>query len=244
MSITFTRKPYDYKLSYEQNQNAEPVTKTIADGSVLYCNKETRSIMSDEWGSFPFVHFIDAKGYLSSQEIENSDTITVDVNQDAYTRYYNAQYQCALSKIIETMEKDAATINKGDTAHVYKGRSGKGTIGKVVVVIDAFYPISPWKSIPCQKLAIATSDRMGPVVAKNGKTYNNYLDIVWAYDRNCEKINIPAIDMDAVRTEAARVALHAVDSLRSSVKSHAEQAAKYGRRYGTGIPVNTSQKAA
>jgi hypothetical protein len=73
---------------------------------------------------------------------------------------------------------------------------------------------------------------MGPVVAKNGKTYNNYLDIVWVYDRNCEKINVPAIDMDAVRIEAKRVALHAVASLRQNVKAHAEQAARFGYRYG------------
>ena len=232
MSITFTRCPYDYKLSYEQNQDATPITNTIAEGSVLYCNEEYRRIMSDEWGLFPFVHFITSEGTLSLQEIEKSDTITVDVNQDAYTRYYNAQYKYALDKITEDTERDSKVIRKGDTAHVYKGRSGTGTIGKVVVVIDANYPISPWKSIPCHKLAIATSDRMGPVVAKNGKTYNNYLDIVWVYDRNCEKINIPAIDMDLVCTEAARVALHSVDSLRASVKSHADRAARFGYRYG------------
>jgi len=232
MSITFTRKPYDYKLSYEQNQNALPVTKTIAEGSVLYCNEEYRRIMSDEWGSFPFVHFVDAEGNLSSQEIENSDTITVDVSEDAYTRYYDAQYDDALSKITADTEADSKVIRKGDTAHVYKGRSGKGTIGKVVVVIDANYPISPWKSVYCCKFAIATSDRMGPVVAKNGKTYNNYLDIVWAYDLNCEKINVPAIDMDAVRIEAKRCAMHAVASLRQNVKAHAEQASRFGYRYG------------
>jgi hypothetical protein len=73
--------------------------------------------------------------------------------------------------------------------------------GKVVVQIQRAYGMG-WKSEMRTKVGIATSEEKIMVPAANGKVYENYKDITWAWVMNCELVEVPEIDMESVKERA------------------------------------------
>lgn len=212
MSITMSRM-----VSYFPNKE-EIVTDYV--GSTLWVRPETWQIMSDEWDTIMTATSITETGALTRTCVNNNTSdVIIDANDEAFQRYWDRIYQNRVQDSTNTAEKNANTIRKGDQVHVYKGKHYQGAIGKVVVIMDGSYGMG-YRSTAMHKYGIATSDRMGPVVAKNGKTYNNYLDMIWAWECNTELVGDPHPVTDEIRIEiecdARKEADHKTADLRKS----------------------------
>jgi hypothetical protein len=59
-----------------------------------------------------------------------------------------------------------------------------------------------YRSTVEDKLGIATSEVKVKVPGRNGQVYDSYRDIVWVWARNCELVEVPAIDLESVRKVA------------------------------------------
>ena len=230
MSFTSTRRvPFDYSnksMTYEQNQALPPVTKTEFVGSTLFTFSKTYQIMSDVWEDYMTVSVIDENGNNREICLENGDTVTIDHTPEAFDRYEAKQYEIQLDSERGNAENVTRQWRKGHIAHVVKGRTGNGAVGKVIALIESSYAYSPWSSSPSTKLGIATSDRMGMVTAKNGKQYNNYLDVVWVHSRNAEIVNPSAPDYAFAEIRARQTA----HDMRVHLERRTAERAKYDRK--------------
>jgi hypothetical protein len=52
------------------------------------------------------------------------------------------------------------------------------------------------------KVGIATSDEKVQVAASNGRVYENYKDVTWAWAMNCELVEVPEIDLQSAKERA------------------------------------------
>ena len=173
------------------------------------------------------LHSIDENGRDVSTPLSNCEAVRhsfeIDVTDEAYEdmrKYTEARY-------FETMVRDANAVAadpavKGRVVKVVSGRKAKGTVGKVVVIMDAFYGMG-YRGYTTKKLGIATSPVMVEKVMPNGKVFMNHRDMEWVWAKNCEVETPEAIDENVIRTEAKRLA----DATVSSVKA---QAAEYNAK--------------
>ena len=164
-------------------------------------------IMSDVWGSADWATVWDEATASPKQilvnvyDMQGPDwkpvQITVDATDEIREKYkqwlINVEYQNLLNKA----EDAARQIEKGTIAKVVKGKTGKGTIGKVVVQMLATYGMG-YRSSQEYKLAIATSDVKVKKPLRSGKVVEVYQDVVWVWQRNCERIDVAKIDKDAL----------------------------------------------
>lgn len=168
-------------------------------------------IMSDVWGSADWATVWDESTASPRQVLVNvydmqgpdwkPVQITVDATDEIREKYkqwlINVEYQ----KLLNAEESFNNQIQKGVIAKVVKGKNGKGTIGPVVVMMDATYGMGYRSSLE-KKLAIATSDVKVKKALRNGKVVEVYQDVVWAWARNCERVDVPQIDKDALLEQA------------------------------------------
>lgn len=177
-------------------------------GSVVYTSTKTYQVMSDIWetGRYAVVWNFETMRVETVDWVESTTTVDAPPEVMNMAKEYEV-YQKARNMIREqkiSFEREAERIQKGDTVTVTQGRVGKGTTGKVVVVMNAFYNRG-WRSSEELKLGIATSDDRVEVV-RNGRIYNNYKDMEWVWARNVKKQNVPAwpgVDFQTV-LESAR----------------------------------------
>lgn len=204
MAIHWTS--YDWRSNMDMNPYA---------GYVL----EKRSvsdyrIMSDVWCPADFALVWDTEKQAPAQVLVNvydmngpnwkPDVIEVDATDEVKSLYRQWKINREVEKRIDSAENEAKRIYKGTIAKVVKGKNGKGTIGKVVVQMQARYGMG-WQSSVENKLGIATSDVMVKKALSNGKVVNSYRDMIWVWQRNCERVDVGTVDRDAIRREVEAV---------------------------------------
>ena len=195
--------------------STEKVTSTFAEGATLKVQYKSYQVMSDVWEQGLYAEYWDE----ATQSVKTADWINagskVDATPEVMAKVKNFYYERALAEAKAKAEEEARCIVKGSVVKVARGRASKGVQGKVVVSIDRPYQMG-WKSVMAQKVAIATSDVMIKVPAANGRVYDNYRDVVWAWARNVELVEIPAIDMKEVEERARTVSEWKVKDLKVS----------------------------
>lgn len=169
-------------------------------GTTLRVYNDHVQVMSDVWELATIAEYWDeteqrlrTQQWVSDAKVDATPEIKKKVSQWIWRK--------AFERAKGTLEADARKIVKGSVVKVVRGRQGKGTEGKVVVMIDRPYQMA-WRTSVEPKLAIATSDVMIDVPARNGKVYKNHKDVVWAWARNCEMIEVPGIDLNHAKERA------------------------------------------
>jgi hypothetical protein len=194
MAITFEKGTYTADSKY--------VTEmvTVGEGCTLKVWQDSIQVMSDMWETGTLATYWDeALGRIQTvQWVKNSK---VDATPEVLEKVKVYLYELELERAIAQAESDAARIGKGSVVKVVKGRQGKGTVGKVVVSIERPYQTG-WKSRMATKVGIATSDEKVQVAASNGRVYENYKDVTWAWAMNCELVEVPEIDLQSAKERA------------------------------------------
>ena len=193
--------------------STEKVTSTFAVGTTLKVQYKTYQVMSDIWVQGLCAEYWDA----SSQSVKTADWIdsgskvdaTSEVIAKAEAWLYAREYDRALENLIMSEAKEAQRIVKECRVKVVSGRTSKGVEGKVAVVLQRPYGMG-YRSTVEDKLGIATSDVKVKVAAANGQVYDNYRDVVWVWARNCERLDVPAIDLESVKEVAENEAQYEV----------------------------------
>lgn len=174
-------------------------------------------IMSDVWGTADWATVWDeatagpkmilVNVYDMNPESWRPVQITVDATDEIREKYNQWQINLEFQRRVGIAESEALQIQKGCIAKVVKGKNGKGTVGKVVVQMQARYGMG-WRASVENKLGIATSDVTFKKALPNGKVVDAHRDMVWVWQRNCERVDVAKIDKDAileqVKAEAAR----------------------------------------
>ena len=192
MSITKTVHSY-------QGSESVSTAVTSAVGTTLKVYYDYVQVMSDEWASTLHAKYWD--GEFVKTEIW-VDSATVDATPEVLAAVENFYYKQAVEALVEQAKADALAIKTESVVKVVAGRDNKGLSGKVVVQIERPYGMG-YRSVLATKLGIATSEDKHDVVAKNGKTYSNYKDVVWAWARNVVLVSPPEPDLSRVE-EIAR----------------------------------------
>ena len=191
-----------------------------ARGTTLYVGSRSIRIMFSVWDTEQFAKYwdrdaqkvVDVSLSYGGHEMIRPGTATVDVTDDVWAEVYKS----LLPAFSEIIARDMVTairerpIEKGEVVRVIGGRTGKGVVGPVVIAMDAVYK-QGWKSNMERKFAIATSDRKGTAIGKNGRVYtDSYLDLVWVWSRNVERASdIPHPDLaDVAQRAEARALSH------------------------------------
>lgn len=193
--------------------NATKSVKTFAEGATLEHGHRTVRIMSDVWGTEEYAKYWDeSEGRVKDVSIavweySRSDAFmpgsaTVDATTEVKEKVKKSIYKWALEAAISKLKSEAAIPVKGSVVKVVHGKTAKGTVGTVVVNMMGQYGVG-YRSTTERKFGIATSDVKVKVVAKNGKTYDNYRDMVWVWARNVELVEVSEIDMDRAKEMAA-----------------------------------------
>lgn len=185
-------------------------------GCVLTTGFRSTRIMSDVWGTELYAYVWDeVNGRIAYVNIdvyewerrEESAKNTAVVDATPEVREAARKYLYKLAYEEEAARQQAANeqIVKGCQVEVVAGRKGKGTKGRVEIMILRPYN-QGWRSTAEYKLGIPTSDVMVDYAAPNGKVYKNYRDITWVWARNCKRIDTPEVDRNVCQEVAARAA--------------------------------------
>lgn len=132
--------------------------------------------------------------------------INVDASEEVKAKYRDWLTQRHFESLVRDAEDQALQFEKGSIAKVVKGKSSKGVQGKVVVMISAPYRMG-YRAIQTRKLGIATSDVMIKKPLSNGKVVDAHRDMVWVWAMNCQRVDKPQIDRDALLQQARERAL-------------------------------------
>lgn len=172
---------------------------------------QSYQVMSDIWSTADYALVWDdtenkpQKLCVNIYDMNPSDwkpaKIEVDATEEVRAKYLMWRTKIEYETLLENEEMRVRQIEKGAIAKVVKGKSGKGTIGKVVVAMTAPYRTG-WRANPELKVAIATSDVKVKKALRNGKVAEVYQDVVWAWARNVVREDIARIDLDALRKQA------------------------------------------
>ena len=206
MSIAWTEQHNGF---YDSQSNWEgAVLKVVHDQSYR--------IMSDVWGSADWALVWDEATaspktiLVNVYDMQGPDwkpvQITVDATDEVRAKYLKWRTNLEYETLLGTEEQRVRQIEKGAIAKVVKGKSGKGTIGKVVVAMTAPYR-SGWRANPELKVAIATSDVKVKKALRSGKVAEVYQDVVWAWARNVIREDIAEINQHMLWLEAEKRAV-------------------------------------
>jgi len=195
-------------------------TQTDWAGYVLEKQHDTNyRIMSDVWGSADWaivwdeatsspkhilvnVYDMNPEGWCPVQ-------ITVDATDEIREKYKQYLINCEYQNLLDKAEAAARHIEKGAVAKVVRGKTGKGTVGKVVVQMIATYGMG-YRASSEYKLAIATSDVKVKKPLRSGKVVDVYQDVVWVWQRNCERIDVAEINQHMLWLEAEKRVLRTI----------------------------------
>lgn len=196
---------YTAERDLNDNRYEGAVLKKIHDSSYR--------IMSDVWGSADFALVWDEASngpkhiLVNVYDMQGADwkpaQIVPDATDEVYAKYMNWLENREFDGLLQNAQAEAAKVEKGCIAKVVKGKTAQGTIGKVVVVMNATYGMG-WRASNELKLAIATSDVKVKKPLHNGKIAEVYQDVVWVWARNVQRVDIAQIDQEALRVEAKK----------------------------------------
>lgn len=199
----------------ERNANTEQYAGYVLEKIVDHSYR----IMSDIWGTADFALVWDEKSNGPKQICVNvydmnptgwrPTEIVVDATEEVRAKYLDWKINLEFQRLVGSAEIAVQQIEKGCIAKVVRGRIGKGTVGKVVVLMDASYGMGYRASVE-KKLAIATSDVKVKKALRNGKVAEVYQDVVWVWARNVVRVDIAQIDKDALLQQARERALRAI----------------------------------
>ena len=211
--IKFTRT-----TGYTPEGNPIKVTETLGVGTTLYTQANSERIMSDVWECITSVYYWDANaGAIKSMWLGEETTYTIDcdfatIADDVRKAIFDRNFKRQLS-----MASDEAEVpTKGRVVRVVRGKTSKGSEGKVVVAIERPYGMG-YRTSYEMKLGIALDDEMTTYVAKNGKTYPTHKNMIWVWARNCEVIN-PEVDIEDVTYRATTITNREVAELQQRCK--------------------------
>jgi hypothetical protein len=201
MAIAWTEQ---HKGFYDSQSNWEGVTLKVE-------HDRNYRIMSDVWGSADWATVWDEATaspktiLVNVYDMNGPDwkpvQITVDATDKIREKYKQWKINLEFKDLLEKAEDAAMRIEKNCIAKVVRGKSGKGTIGKVVVKMDATYGMGFRSSVE-PKLAIATSDVKVKKALRSGKVAEVYQDVVWVWARNCQRVDVVQIDKEALLQQA------------------------------------------
>lgn len=201
-------------IAWTQNHNGFEGTQTDWAGYVLEKKHDTNyRIMSDVWGSADWAivwdeataspkHII-VNVYDMNPEGWRPVQITVDATPEIREKHTQWLINREYERLLDGATQDSKMIHKGAIAKVVKGKTGKGTVGQVVVIMDGSYGMG-WKSVPMRKYAIATSDVKIKKALRNGNVAEVYRDVVWAWACNVERVDTPEINQHMLWLEAEK----------------------------------------
>jgi hypothetical protein len=224
------RKVHDY--------STHPYTvseETVHVGRSVYARSETVQVMSDVWEDHMRLTSIDADGNLTVHSVANwygmrdgeALEYAVDATPQAFADYRKRQYELAYARFLAEAESEVSNpAVKGRVVKVVRGRTGKGIVGKVVVVMMGNYGMG-YRSVQLPKLGIATSPRMVEKVMPNGKVFMNHADMVWVWARNCEVETVAEVDTATIKDRADWYAASALASLQKTAQDANE---RYGNQ--------------
>jgi hypothetical protein len=209
MAIAWTEQ---HKGFYDSQSNWEgAVLKVVHD--------QNYRIMSDVWGSADWATVWDEATaspktiLVNVYDMNGPDwkpvAIDVDATSEVKAKYLNWITKNRYERMLENEEIRVRQIEKGAIAKVVKGKSGKGTVGPVVVAMTATYGMG-WRSTQELKVAIATSDVKVKKALRNGKVAEVYRDVVWAWARNVEREDIAEINQHMLWLEAEKWAVRSI----------------------------------
>ena len=182
-------------------------TKTVGEGSTLYWRSESVQVMSDIWEWLPVAYY-EENGRLAQRIVNfETDTVVVDATPETFQRLFKTEYDRYFTRFTGDADHQANRVDvKGRMVKVTRGRTDKGKVGKVVAIIERPYSMG-YRSSYEYKLGIAIDDQKMEVKAPNGKTYQNYVNLIWVWARNCEVVNPTPDYTDIVEraTDAANV---------------------------------------
>lgn len=189
----------------------EEYLETIATGRVFEVGTQSCQIMSDIWGSEKFARYWNDK--TGKPEFVSLDVCDyqymygdkvhaeVDITPEAREALFNYEVKKLHLSLIGDAEQEALRIRKGAIAEVVSGRNGKGSRGKVVVVMTAPYGMG-YRSVMMEKYGIATSDVTYKKALSNGKVVDAHQDMVWAWAKNCKRVDVVIPDKAALLQQA------------------------------------------
>jgi hypothetical protein len=174
---------------------------------------QSYQVMSDIWSTADYALVWDdtenkpQKVCVNIYDMNPSDwkpaKIEVDATEEVRAKYLMWRTKIEYETLLENEEMRVRRIDKGAIAKVVKGKSGKGTIGKVVVVMEGSYRFG-WRANTELKVAIATSDVKVKKALRNGKVAEVYQDVVWAWARNVVREDIAEINQHVLWLEAEK----------------------------------------
>ena len=194
------------KFYNTESKDYEMQTRYV--GRSLFARRQTVQVMSDIWEEHLVLHSVAEDGHIVENSVAGGYDFggkelefEIDANEKAFEDYraYREEFHFnTLKSKAEAHVEDPAV--KDRVVKVVKGRRAKGTIGRVVVIMERPYNMG-WQSVMKLKLGIATSPRKVKVV-RNGREYENYADMEWVWASNCEVEKPETPDYDAIREEA------------------------------------------
>lgn len=171
-------------------------------------------IMSDIWGTADFALVWDVataspKNILVNVYDMNPESwrpvqIEVDATEEVKQAYLDWQINQKYQELEHEAISASHQIEKGAIAKVVRGRTGKGTVGKVVVQMLANYGMG-YRANREYKLAIATSDVMIKKPLASGKIIDVHQDVVWVWQRNCQRVDVKPVDKVALREHVEKM---------------------------------------
>ena len=224
------RKVHDYSTSpYTVSE------ETVFVGRSVFVKPETVQVMSDIWEEHMRLTSIDENGNLVAYSVAGwygcteSDKVeyAVDATPQAFADYRKRQYELAYARFLADAESEVSNpAVKGRVVKVVRGRTGKGIVGKVVVVMMGNYGMG-YRSAQLPKLGIATSPRMVEKVMPNGKVFMNHADMVWVWAKNCEVETVAEVDTATIKDRAD---VHAANALASLLRTAQDASERYSNQ--------------
>jgi hypothetical protein len=192
---------------------AEAYAETIAHGCVLETGTRSVRIMSDVWGSEKYAVYWDAEQskpvdvWLDTCDYNwmwgDKVSATVDATPEVKEAYRHYRVSKQFDRMLGDAKHNAKQIEKGCIAKVTRGKTAKGTQGKVIAVIKASYGMGYRASVE-NKLGIATSDVTYKKALPNGKVVDAHRDVVWVWARNCERVDVADVNEHMIWLEAEK----------------------------------------
>lgn len=218
MTISINRSTYNYATGTYDSK-----VDTFGVGTTLNIYDDHIQVMSDEWASTTYATYWDdeAQKVCSCPWVDKAE---VDATPEVWAKVRQFAFNNALEYAVERAKIGVAEMKKGDKIKVVRGRDGKGIEGTIAIIIARPYRTG-YRSNLEQKFGIATSDRKVKVAAANGKIYDNFADITWAWERNCQLVSIPEINMDECNEQANAQAERQIQTFRTTGKRNRKIAA-------------------
>lgn len=213
-------------LNKETGKYDIPTAKLV--GRSIFTKREVVQVMSDIWEEHLVLSSITERGTIDKvsisgwygQKPEDQIKFEVDATAEAWEDFRKAREELYFNtEYAKELTEAHKTAVKGRVVKVVKGRNGKGSVGRVVVVMDAYYGMG-YRGMESQKLGIALSPEK-VTVEKNGKVFENYKDMVWAWHFNCEVEAVGVIEEAPIRQAAKEYAARELKRLQEDAARYA-----------------------